>query len=128
MKARLRFSPSIVSKTIISDTIRIFDINFNILRADISPKGGNMLVEISGKQANDSILHMEEQGIQVFPIKKVVKQDEEKCIDCGACVSLCPVNAISIKDDWAVEIDNQTCIGCGFCTFSCPTKAINVME
>ncbi|MGC9516816.1 MAG: 4Fe-4S dicluster domain-containing protein [Methanomicrobiales archaeon] len=128
MKARLRFSPSIVSKTIISDTIRIFDINFNILRADITPKGGNMLVEISGKQSNESILYMEEQGIQVFPIKKVVKQDEEKCIDCGACVSLCPVKAISIKDDWSVEIDNQLCIGCGFCTFSCPTKAINVME
>jgi len=128
MKARLRFSPSIVSNTLISDTIKRFDINFNILRADISPKGGNMLVEISGQQAEESIQYMEDQGIQVFPVKKVVKQDEEKCIDCGACVSLCPVNAISIKEDWSVEIDNQSCIGCGFCTLSCPMKAINLME
>ncbi|MDZ4172118.1 MAG: 4Fe-4S binding protein [Methanobacteriaceae archaeon] len=128
MKAWLRFLPSIINKAIISDAIKIYEIDFNILRAYITPRGGKMLVEINGPQENESIQYMEEQGIQVTPIMRVVTKDLEKCMDCGACVSVCPVNAICIKEDWMVEIDNQNCIGCGFCINSCPTKSIDLME
>lgn len=128
MKAWLTFSPSIVNRTIISDLVKNFDITFNILRADITPKGGKMLIEISGTQRKQAIEFLEKEGIQLTPIKKVVKKDEEKCIDCGACISLCPVKAICPADDWTVEVDDQLCIGCGFCTYSCPTRAIHVME
>ena len=128
MKAWLRFLPSIVNKAIMSDAIKLYDIDFNILRAHITPRGCKMLVDISGPQEEESIRYMEEQGIEVTPIMKVVKKKSEKCMDCGACVSLCPVKAICVLDDWEIEIDNQTCIGCGFCINSCPTKAITLME
>ena len=128
MKAWLKFSPDITNKSIISDTIKSYDIDFNILRANITPKGGKLLVEISGNQIDKSIEYMESQGISVDPIKRVVKKEDEKCVDCGACVSLCPVNAISISDDWSILVDDQLCIGCAFCTSSCPMKAINITE
>jgi ferredoxin len=128
MKAWLRFLPSIVNKAIMSDAIRLYDIDFNILRANITPRGGKMLVEISGPQEKESIRYIEEKGIQVTPIMKIVKKEPEKCIDCGACVSLCPVSAICVQDDWEIDIDNQTCIACGFCINSCPTKAILLIE
>ena len=128
MKAWLNFSPSIVNKTVISDLIKNFDVTFNILKADITPKGGIMLIEISGSEAEEGIKYMEKEGIQLNPIKKVVKKDEEKCMDCGECISLCPVNAIKMEEDWTVELDNQKCIGCGFCTTSCPTKAIKIAD
>ncbi len=128
MKAWLKFSPSIVNKTVISDLIKNFDVTFNILKADITPKGGKMLIEISGNEAEEGIKYMEKEGIQLNPIKKVVKKDEEKCMDCGECISLCPVNAIEMEEDWTVELDNQKCIGCGFCTTSCPTKAIKIAD
>ncbi|EKF84891.1 4Fe-4S dicluster domain-containing protein [Methanobacterium formicicum] len=128
MKAWLNFSPSIVNKTVISDLIKNFDVTFNILKANITPKGGKMLIEISGSEAEEGIKYMEKEGIQLNPIKKVVKKDEEKCMDCGECISLCPVNAIKMEEDWTVELDNQKCIGCGFCTTSCPTKAIKIAD
>lgn len=128
MKAWLNFSPSIVSKTVISDLIKNFDVTFNILRADITPKGGKMLIEISGSEAEEGIKYMEKEGIQLNPIKKVVKKYEEKCMDCGECISLCPVQAIKMEEDWSVQLDNQKCIGCGFCTTSCPTKAIKIAD
>ncbi len=128
MKAWLTFSPSIVNKTVISDLIKNFDVTFNILKADITPKGGKMLIEISGSEAEEGIKYMEKEGIQLNPIKKVVKKDEEKCIDCGECISLCPVDAIKMEENWTVELDNQKCIGCGFCTTSCPTKAIKIAD
>jgi len=128
MKAWLKFSPSIVNKTIISDLIKNYNISFNILRADITPKGGKMLIEISGPQSEEAIEFLEKEGIQLNPIKQVVNKNEEKCIDCGACISLCPVKAITTSDDWIIEVDDQLCIGCGFCTYSCPTKAIKIMK
>jgi NAD-dependent dihydropyrimidine dehydrogenase PreA subunit len=126
MKAWLNFSPNIMNKAVISELIKNFEVSFIILRADISPKGGKMLIEISGREAEEGIRYLDEQGIQLSPIKKVVKKDEEKCIDCGGCVSLCPVDAISMDKEWIVELDDEKCIGCGFCTSSCPTKAIKV--
>lgn len=128
MKAWLKFSPTIVNKTVISDLIKNYDVTFNILKANITPKGGKMLIEISGSEAKEGIKYMEKEGIQLNPIKKVVKKDEDKCMDCGECISLCPVNAIKMDEDWTVELDNQKCIGCGFCTTSCPTKAIKIAD
>ncbi|MBU4534431.1 MAG: 4Fe-4S binding protein [Euryarchaeota archaeon] len=128
MKAWLKFLPSIINKSIISDTMKLYDIDFNILKANITPRGGKMLVDISGPQESESISFMEEKGIEVTPVLKVVKKDSEKCFECGACVSLCPVNAIGIMDNWDIDIDDQKCIGCGFCISSCPTRAISLME
>ena len=128
MKAFLKFSPDIVNKSIISDAIKKYTITFNIIKANITQKGGEALVELEGENVDKSIEYMEKKGIKVDPIKKVLKRDDEKCVDCGACVSLCPVKAIYIKEDWSVGIDDKLCIGCGFCISSCPMKAIAIFE
>lgn len=128
MKAWLTFSPKIVNKAIISNLVKNYDIDFNILRADITTEGGKMLIEINGKQKKKAIDFLEEEGIHLNPINKVVKKDEDRCIDCGECISLCPVKAISPANDWTIEVDDLKCIGCNFCTSSCPTRAIRVTE
>lgn len=128
MKAWLNFSPNIVNKAVISDLIKNYDVTFNILKANITPKGGKMLIELSGTQRDEGIAFLEESGIHLDPVINVVKKDDDKCVDCGECVSLCPVKAISIEEDWTVEVDDKQCIGCSFCTKSCPMKAINVAE
>ncbi len=40
------------------------------------------------------------------------------CTGCGACVSVCPVNAIKMTDGTAVT-DRTACTGCGACTDVC---------
>lgn len=51
------------------------------------------------------------------------KINADKCVNCGTCEPLCPVNAISEKDDKRV-IDEDTCISCGSCAAECPSDAI----
>ena len=46
----------------------------------------------------------------------------DKCIKCGACISACPVEAISMKDG-KVVIDPKKCISCGTCFAVCPVGA-----
>ena len=46
----------------------------------------------------------------------------EACIQCGACVDTCPVEAISEQEGKHVISDE--CISCGACVDSCPADAI----
>ncbi len=50
--------------------------------------------------------------------------DEELCIGCGACIDVCPEQAIDMGMD-AVVIDRQKCTGCGSCEVECPNEAIS---
>ena len=70
-----------------------------------------------------------------------LKIDQEKCIKCGKCKSVCPYDAIAkkerpcqkacgvnaIKSDkmGRAYIDNEKCVSCGMCMVSCPFGAIS---
>ena len=53
-----------------------------------------------------------------------VKVDNDKCTGCGACVEICPVNAIKIENEKAVI--GEECIDCGACISQCPVEAISM--
>ncbi len=65
--------------------------------------------------------------VAVAPI--VSKVDQDKCIGCGICESLCPFNAIVLekvgKRKKAKTI-TASCKGCGVCASHCPTIAISM--
>lgn len=49
-----------------------------------------------------------------------------KCSSCGVCVDHCPVDAISMPDEYP-EIDMDLCIGCAECIAICPEGAYRVL-
>ena len=67
--------------------------------------------------------------------------DQEKCIRCGKCKSVCPydaiakkerpcakacgVNAIESDSQGRAIINNEKCVSCGMCMVSCPFGAIS---
>ncbi len=50
--------------------------------------------------------------------------NKEKCIGCGQCVDVCPVDAIKLEDGIAVISDE--CLECGACVSVCPVEAIAI--
>ena len=48
--------------------------------------------------------------------------DQEQCTGCGDCVTVCPVDAVSMSNDSPI-VDEEWCIGCGVCVNGCPSGA-----
>lgn len=49
----------------------------------------------------------------------------EKCVGCGECMEVCPVNAIGLKKKKAILV-KERCVGCGECTVVCQAGAIEI--
>jgi len=49
--------------------------------------------------------------------------NQNKCMACGTCASWCPVNAITIHQEFAI-INEELCIGCGECLMVCRFNAV----
>ncbi len=64
---------------------------------------------------------------QVPEDKKVIK-DDSICINCGQCLSICPLNLFSVDENWKIILDQESCISCGICVDACPVKALNVRQ
>ncbi|MGQ9587540.1 MAG: 4Fe-4S binding protein [Thermoplasmata archaeon] len=54
------------------------------------------------------------------------KINKDECVACGACVDVCPEQAITC-DDVAV-VDEKKCLDCGACVDECPNNAISLEE
>ncbi len=48
----------------------------------------------------------------------------EQCIGCGACLRICPVEAVAGKPKKRHEIDSQRCIECSACGRVCPSGSV----
>ena len=53
----------------------------------------------------------------------------DRCQRCGACVSVCPRQAINpdLSLSSGPKIDRQLCDGCGLCTEACPANALHML-
>ncbi|MFX0100201.1 MAG: 4Fe-4S binding protein [Candidatus Hodarchaeota archaeon] len=52
--------------------------------------------------------------------------DENLCVRCNACVTVCPVAAIEADDEGKITVNEVACKGCGMCMPICPTSAIQL--
>lgn len=58
----------------------------------------------------------------------VVKIDEEKCVNCHACVSVCPVKFCNYGKDQVLHVHSDACIGCGACIVECTHDARLIVD
>jgi len=56
----------------------------------------------------------------------MMRVNSDLCVRCGACASVCPVDAIEATDGAVVA--NERCTECGLCKQVCPMGAIEIGE
>ena len=52
--------------------------------------------------------------------------DQQKCISCMTCVTVCPYSAPYCNKDGKGQIEAAKCMGCGICAAECPACAIEL--
>ncbi|MEK6756860.1 MAG: FAD-dependent oxidoreductase, partial [Bacteroidota bacterium] len=52
--------------------------------------------------------------------------NQDKCISCMTCVTVCPYRAPSCNKDGKGQIEAAKCMGCGICVAECPARAIQL--
>jgi heterodisulfide reductase subunit A-like polyferredoxin len=52
--------------------------------------------------------------------------DQQKCISCMTCVTVCPYSAPYSNKDGKGQIEAAKCMGCGICAAECPARAIQL--
>ena len=124
------FSAAQSEQPIIYRLVKNYDLIVNILKADINPqKEGYLVTELEGERAKyeEGISFLKNLGVIVEPLSETVMWDEDTCIQCGACASFCPTEALSInRDSMEVSFDNSKCVICEMCLECCPTRAIRL--
>ena len=125
----LSFPPSVVQTPITYILAKEYDVASNILRAEIAPEeSGKLVMEIDGLPENldKSIERIKELGIEVTEIARKVTFDMDKCIHCGACISVCLAGALKLDNDYHLQFIEPKCTVCEMCVTSCPVDVVNI--
>ena len=132
MKKRiiLRFKRSNIDKPVVYRLAKDFDLIFNILRASVSPRAESMMVlGVEGEEAAFAagVEYLKKAGLDIEPIEQDISRDEERCVHCGMCTSVCATDALEIaRETMKVKFNYEKCVGCEFCVKVCPVKAMHV--
>jgi len=126
----LRFPPRLSGQPIVSRLVKDFNLDFNILKALITPEEEGLLVlELSGEQ-NDydkGVRYLAKTGVRIQSLSQDVIRNEERCTHCGACITICPTGAFEIDlSTRQVTFHDTKCVACGLCIKACPPRAMEV--
>ncbi|MDR0909775.1 MAG: methyl-accepting chemotaxis protein [Spirochaetaceae bacterium] len=61
-------------------------------------------------------------------MKQVVKVNEEKCVNCYACIAACPVKYCMDGSGDVLRINDELCVGCGACIAACTHEARSFVD
>ena len=126
----LKFPKEITDQPIICNLVKKFDVDFNILRADILlQQEGILVLQLKGHKENitKGLAYLEKQGVAVENLSTSMRRDDDKCFQCGACTGICPTGALSMhRPDMTIPFDPEKCTACGLCVPVCPVRAMQV--
>ncbi len=54
--------------------------------------------------------------------------EADACVECGDCLTVCPMEAIVFSEEGPAFILRERCIGCGVCVTRCPSVAIRLID
>jgi ferredoxin len=126
----LHFPKRLVDRPIVCRLVKDYDLEFNILKALVTPEEEGLLVlELSGEQKeyDKGIRYLTQAGVKIQSLSQDVLRNEERCTHCGACITICPSGAFELDPTTRqVNFYDEKCVACGLCIKACPPRAMEV--
>jgi len=127
-KLVLNYDSARVSEPILATVIKETGLLLNVLHAKINSQGGQIIVSVDAteEQIQKVISLFASRGVRVEELRDVIVLNRESCIDCGACLSLCPTQALYFTPEMKVELREERCVYCKLCVQACPVRALTL--
>ena len=126
----LHFPRRVADRPIVSRLAKDFNLDFNILKASITPEEeGLLILELSGEQTDydEGIEYLMKTGVIIQALSQDVTRNEQRCTHCGACITICPTGAFELEPSTRrVIFDNGKCLVCELCIKACPPRAMEL--
>jgi len=126
----LHFPRRLVDRPIVYRLIKDYNLEFNILKASVTPdEEGLMVLELKGGQADydRGIRYLTAAGVRIQSLGQDVTRNEERCTHCGACITVCPTDAFEVDPvTRQVKFYDEKCIACELCILACPPRAMEL--
>lgn len=104
MKLLVNFSRGKGRKPIIAQVVRDTGVLINVERAVIDSSEGEALIDVPDDQCRLVSDTMTKLGARVRILEHGVTLNESECVDCGACISICPREVFSFNTDFKLQL------------------------
>lgn len=128
MKIKISIPTERIQNPIISESIIETGISINIMVANIDSTYGELIADVSDFRFDRIKRALESRGAIVSILDRPIHKDDEECVECGACISVCPTNVYTFDKDWNIHVAVEKCIQCGMCIKMCPHGALRLGE
>lgn len=126
----LRFPHRLVDKPIVSKLAKEFGLEFNIIKASVSPgEEGLLVMELTGEKRDydKGVKYLTDAGVRIQPLSRDVVRNEARCTHCGACITMCPTGVFTLEPGTRrVKFDGTKCVVCELCVKACPPHAMEL--
>jgi NAD-dependent dihydropyrimidine dehydrogenase PreA subunit len=125
VKLIVTFSRKAGKKPIIAQVVKDTGVLINVERALIDSSEGEAMIDIPDEACALVKRRLSELGASVRVLEDVLALDLERCIDCGACISICPQEVFVFDGGWKLVVRGEKCVLCGRCFEICPQRALS---
>jgi NAD-dependent dihydropyrimidine dehydrogenase PreA subunit len=113
---------------VIARVVKETGVLINVEKANIDSMAGEVLIDVPDADAEMIRRRMEEMGVAVRVLENAIARNEDECIDCGACISVCPQDVFAFDQEWRLQVRQGRCVLCGKCIRACPHGALSQQE
>ncbi len=129
-KYKFTFQERNVQDSIVFSMVSEFKIEPSILRAAIDDDGcGILILRLKGPDelVEKALRYAEDQDVEIDELGDHIMRDEQRCFNCGSCVSVCPTKAFTVDPDtYEVKLNIDKCVACGSCLSACSAHAVTL--
>jgi L-aspartate semialdehyde sulfurtransferase ferredoxin len=126
MKLLVNYSRGKGRKPLIAQAVRDTGVLINVERAVIDSSEGEALIDVPDEQCQLVRDCMAKLGAKVRILDHGIHYNESECVDCGACISVCPREVFGFDAGWKLRLSEEKCVLCGKCVEACPHRALTL--